>query len=124
MVVVNPSAVGVDGHPAVRGERFSVPQSRRGGVMVGAAVTDADRALAEVDRVRSEMLIADARIENAKRALDAALDDRQRIRQELREAVLAAREAGATFPQIAAVLDVSVQRAHALTRSRREVRRR
>lgn len=85
--------------------------------------TSAERALAELAEVQRETLVAEARIENAERALNSALDERVRVRNLLRERVVAARVAGASFPQIAAVLDVSVQRAHALAKAP-EVRRR
>lgn len=79
--------------------------------------TAAERALDALAAAQHETLVAEARIDNARRAVDAALDERVRVRNALREAVVAAREAGATFPQIAAVLDVSVQRAHALAKA-------
>jgi len=88
-----------------------------------SAQTEVDRRLDALAEAHRETLRAAHRIEAARREEDAALEAQRQARIELRRKALEAREAGASFPQIAAVLDVSTQRAHALVNSPEVTRR-
>lgn len=79
---------------------------------VVAGAVDALRALSDAHR---QTMRAEARREAAKRELDQARQALQEVRTELWGSVREARAQGATYPQIAAVLGVSVQRAKQIT---------
>lgn len=104
---------------------WGITHGRVGDVAMRAtsAQTEVDRMLDALADAHRETLRAAARIEAAKREGDAALDAQREARNELRRRAVAAREAGASFPQIAAVLDVSTARAHALVNSQDVTRR-
>ena len=76
--------------------------------------TDLGRGLDAVGTAQRRTLRAEARRESAIRELDAARSALQDARSAQWDAVRAAREAGATFAEIAGVLGVSVQRAQAI----------
>jgi hypothetical protein len=83
-----------------------------------------ESALDRVYEADRAVLMAGARVEAARRELDAALDAQREARSARRAAIIEARRAGETLPAIAAVLRVSPQRVHALAGKSPEVRRR
>jgi hypothetical protein len=85
-----------------------------GSSMATQVVIGAHEALDALSRTHRDTLRAEARREAAMREVVAARTALQDARSALRLAVRDARDAGATFPQIAARLGVSVQRAQAL----------